>query len=737
MKRRSTSRRKWLFAGLGVVCLGVCLIALAAAAAWWARDALATRWAKRRVVGVSARLGVPLSIEAVQLIGLDRVVVRGVRIGPQPGGSVSARFDVVDLAFDPDGWRDLRPMLVSVAIRGGEVALAAAGRVRRLPAMLRDELDQLRARIGGAPDAPGETSSAVARSWPTVAFESIRLRDPGGGMDLDVTEARAAAGSPEARIDGASFEAVVTLHAPFEGHCRTHGGVAAVDVVCETPIRRNLPGGFAVSARRMSWRREPVSRVHVAPLSIEWSPPEGGAPIGSWTRTGWAELEIEPDEMGARVVRGGLEDGTAGVEGRIADGSFSGELHAEAVELDTLTWLGQRRAGRLAGHVAFSVDRVARAVSVDAVIALTGIVVDDRRIADDVVGPFDFGFSGQIEASADDEGFGVRVWDARVASGGLSAEVELEVETRGEAPIVRGRFDTGRFDGSALPRAIPAGLLPLLVPDKSPIALRGRVCFGARGVVDVAHPDDIELEIDAKVRRLQVARMPPKVKFERLRERFNTRFELPDGETLERQVGPETERWVPLEAIPPLLPLAVITQEDGGFYNHGGVSALHLRGSLARNLREGRFARGGSTLTMQLARNLYLNGRKTIARKLEEIALAWLLEQEFDKDELMTLYLNVVEFGPDVFGIGEAARHYFDKSPIELTPVEIVFITRLLPGPRTHHEEQFERRRLSRGYQRSMERLLALLIERGHLAPGEYDASTLPSSWVDRVETRR
>ena len=74
---------------------------------------------------------------------------------------------------------------------------------------------------------------------------------------------------------------------------------------------------------------------------------------------------------------------------------------------------------------------------------------------------------------------------------------------------------------------------------------------------------------------------------------------------------------------------------------------------------------------MQLARNLFLNRRKTLARKLEEIVLAWLLEQEFDKDELMAIYVNLVEFGPDLYGIQEAARHYFDKDPAQLTPSEV------------------------------------------------------------------
>jgi membrane peptidoglycan carboxypeptidase len=104
------------------------------------------------------------------------------------------------------------------------------------------------------------------------------------------------------------------------------------------------------------------------------------------------------------------------------------------------------------------------------------------------------------------------------------------------------------------------------------------------------------------------------------------------------------------------------------------------------NLKAGRFVRGASTITMQLAKNLLLSREKTVSRKLQEIVLADYLEQTFTKEEMMELYLNVIEFGPEIYGVGPAARHYFGRAPAELTLSESLFLSGLLPSPLRHHK---------------------------------------------------
>ena len=106
-----------------------------------------------------------------------------------------------------------------------------------------------------------------------------------------------------------------------------------------------------------------------------------------------------------------------------------------------------------------------------------------------------------------------------------------------------------------------------------------------------------------------------------------------------------------------MMQVAVLTTEDGAFFHHHGFNEWAIRSSLVANIKAGRFVRGASTITMQLAKNLFLSREKTLSRKLEELILTDYLERTFDKNEMMELYLNIIEFGPDVYGVtrGRAA----------------------------------------------------------------------------------
>jgi hypothetical protein len=145
--------------------------------------------------------------------------------------------------------------------------------------------------------------------------------------------------------------------------------------------------------------------------------------------------------------------------------------------------------------------------------------------------------------------------------------------------------------------------------------------------------------------------------------------------------GPGTAVWAPLSMISPYVINAVLSREDGRFYRHAGVDPLEIRHAIVRNLSAGRFVYGASTISMQLAKNVFLAREKTLVRKLQEFALTWYLERTLGKDSILELYLNVVEFGPGVYGIAPASRFYFDREPSELTPLQAIFLATLLPSP--------------------------------------------------------
>ena len=166
-----------------------------------------------------------------------------------------------------------------------------------------------------------------------------------------------------------------------------------------------------------------------------------------------------------------------------------------------------------------------------------------------------------------------------------------------------------------------------------------------------------------------------------LRSAFSYKIYASNGDRIERTSGPGSKDWAPISTISDSLITAVITMEDPGFLHHNGFIPQAFENSLKDNLKLGKIIRGGSTITMQLAKNLWLSRNKTIGRKAQEFYLAQAIESCFSKQEIMELYLNIVEFGPDLYGISPATREYFKKSPIELSPVESFYLASVLPRP--------------------------------------------------------
>lgn len=149
-------------------------------------------------------------------------------------------------------------------------------------------------------------------------------------------------------------------------------------------------------------------------------------------------------------------------------------------------------------------------------------------------------------------------------------------------------------------------------------------------------------------------------------------------------IGPSNPNFRPLDRISPLLQMAILQSEDGGFFYHQGFLPGAIQEALAYDLQVGRFARGGSTISMQLVKNIFLNRHKNIARKLEEALLVWLLENQrvTSKERMYEVYLNIVEWGPLVYGACEASRFYFDKEPSDLTVNEAIFLASIIPKPK-------------------------------------------------------
>lgn len=157
---------------------------------------------------------------------------------------------------------------------------------------------------------------------------------------------------------------------------------------------------------------------------------------------------------------------------------------------------------------------------------------------------------------------------------------------------------------------------------------------------------------------------------------------------------PTSPDYVRLNQISPYAQQAIVYSEDAAFWDHQGIDWDELKKSLETNIEKGRFARGGSTITQQLAKNVYLSSEKSLWRKAREALIAIRIEKRFEKSFILEKYLNVVEFGEGLYGIKPAAQFYFRKSPSELSISESAFLAFLLPSPK-RYASSFRQRKLS------------------------------------------
>lgn len=207
-------------------------------------------------------------------------------------------------------------------------------------------------------------------------------------------------------------------------------------------------------------------------------------------------------------------------------------------------------------------------------------------------------------------------------------------------------------------------------------------------------------------------------------EKLNTEFSYSAIENGKPQrsifVGKSNPNFTPLDSISPYLKHAVLTSEDPSFMHHKGFISEAFKQSIAKNIRTKKFARGASTISMQLVKNVFLTREKTVSRKLEEILLVYILENNriASKERMLEVYFNVIEFGPDVYGIGEASQFYFQKRPKNLSLNECLFLASIVPKPKKFMY-QFNELGLQKSYAEKNQKFIKNLMLRRALISAE------------------
>jgi hypothetical protein len=350
------------------------------------------------------------------------------------------------------------------------------------------------------------------------------------------------------------------------------------------------------------------------------------------------------------------------------------------------------------------------ALTFDGTVALRSISVKQPRLASEALRGVDLAISAR--GLLDDSGR-LRVDDAQLDMGALHVRTHGTLEETKDHFGLALSVDVAPAACQALLDSTPQGLLPSVRTARmtGTFGATSRVVFDTRSIDKLV----LDYQIDDTC---HMAEVPRDLSRERFTSSFTYRTYHPDGTPSETTTGPNTSSWTDLDGISPFMIAAVLTTEDGAFYKHRGFNHNAIRSSVAANLKARRFVRGASTITMQLAKNLFLSREKTLSRKIEEVILTDYLEQAFRKDDMMELYLNVIEFGPDVYGVTRAAEHYFGRKPEELNLPECFFLASIMPSP-VRYGRLRDKGQVSESWMHHIQTLMEIAAKNGQVSRAE------------------
>lgn len=380
----------------------------------------------------------------------------------------------------------------------------------------------------------------------------------------------------------------------------------------------------------------------------------------------------------------------------------------------------------VSGSISAKLDQSASTVSGAGEAFVDGLALDSPKLSDSLVTFPKLAISGKGRMHVD--GTLIHVEEASLRMGETSFRGALSMEGGEDFVVLEARASAPLVSCQALLDSAPRGIL----------GAAERMKFDGTFSLDFGVEADTRKLGDMKVRwdfknGCRVTAVPSELDPEQFRTLFRREVIGAGNFPMELEFGPFSTNWVPWEEVSPYVEKALLVTEDGRFFRHDGFDDRAIESAIRDNVKTGKFVRGASTISMQLAKNLYLSRKKTLARKFQEAALTSLLEQNFEKRQLLELYVNVVEFGPGIYGIRQAAQHYFATTPARLTPAQSFFLASILPAPTRNYFE--EDGTLTESRAAFVRRLLRISHGRDALTESELERAVQEELVFGRAET--
>ena len=472
-----------------------------------------------------------------------------------------------------------------------------------------------------------------------------------------------------------------------------HGARLHVDRIAATyPGRLRLtlsaadlvgPAGLTINAPQTVWFAAGLRGENLQLMMIE---PQAGLSIRQQADAAGSGWNVEAQQIDLGRLLEVRREGNPLVAGGIADGSV--QLRTSADALHFHVDIGARGV-RFAALADDADDQPQLGDATDATLRFDGVL---RRA------------EGTIEIPQVHGTFAGADLSGSLKVGGLDTDpsVDLTLGVR--------QLQLGQLLGAA-GLAMPGSLGAVPGGNRELGAVTAEV--GIRGTAS----EPAALAVNQKIDFDPPRQMPPAIS--RLRGDFVFRSDDGSGPQRSVDVSPSSHDFIAMREVPPLFVRTLLLAEDAGFYGHSGIDLRELPSALLTNISRGDAARGASTITQQLAKNLFLSRDKEVGRKLQELAITFLLESALGKERILEIYLNIIEWGPDLRGLRPAARHYFACEPQALTPAQMAFLVAIIPGP-IKYQSSFARGTPSPGLRSLIDGLLAKLRSVDAIGEEEY-----------------